>query len=83
MPPSLATSQYPGGPMGSMEITSVAWLERKFESVTLKVTVYCPEIVGVPLRTPFGAKWIPGGRVPPATAHPYGANPPLADNEAS
>ena len=65
MPPSLATSQYPGGPMGSMEISSVAWLERKFESVTLKVTVYCPEIVGVPLRTPVGATWIPGGRAPP------------------
>src|SRR5580698_3105630 len=83
MPPSLATSQYPGGPIGSMEITSVPWLDRKFASVTLKVTVYCPEIVGVPLRTPFGARCMPGGNAPPATAHPYGANPPPADSEAS
>ena len=61
----------------------MAWLDKKFESVTLKVTVYRPEIVGVPLRTPFGARWTPGGNAPPVTAHEYGASPPPADSEAA
>ena len=56
-------------------------LDRRFESVTLKVTWYCPEMVGVPLRAPLGARRIPGGRAPPVTAHEYGANPPLAESE--
>ena len=68
--------------MGSIEISSVAWFDRKLESVTLKVTEYRPEIVGVPLRTPVGARWSPGGKVPPATVQLYGANPPLAASEA-
>ena len=41
-------------------------LDKRLESVTVKVTVYWPEIVGVPLRVPLAAKWIPGGNVPPA-----------------
>ena len=69
--------------MGSIEISSVAWFDKKLESVTLKVTEYCPEIVGVPLRHRSAPGGGPGGKVPPATVQPYGANPPLADSEAS
>jgi hypothetical protein len=46
----------------------LAPVDNRLASVTLKLTVYCPEIVGVPLRTPSGDKRIPGGNVPPATA---------------
>ena len=53
--------------MGSTERTSLALVDKRLESVTLNVMAYCPEIVGVPLRTPSAAKWIPGGSVPPAT----------------
>ena len=52
-----------------MEMTRFARVDKRFESVTVKVTWYCPEIVGVPLRTPFAARWRPGGRFPPDTAH--------------
>ena len=56
-------------------------LDRRFESVTLKVTSYCPEMVGVPLRAPLGARRIPGGKAPPVTSHEYGASPPVAKSE--
>ncbi len=69
MPPSLATSQYPGAAIGRMEITRAASLDKKFASVTAKVTGYCPEIVGVPLMMPFGASANPGGSAPAATDH--------------
>src|SRR5271156_2569595 len=83
MPPSLATSQYPGAPSGWTEITKLAGVDKKLESVTVKVTWYRPEMIGVPLRAPFAARWIPGGSVPPVTAHEYGANPPPAESEAA
>src|ERR1700746_1405892 len=83
MPPSLATSQYPGALMGSMEMTRLAFVDRRLESVTTKVTGYWPEIVGVPLRSPFVARWMPGGNVPPPTAHEYGPSPPPAAREVA
>ena len=52
-----------------MEITSDASLDNKFESVTVKVAVYSPEMVGMPLSVPSGARCKPGGSAPPVTAH--------------
>jgi hypothetical protein len=66
-----------------MAMTRLAWVDKKLESVTVKVTWYRPEIVGVPLRVPLDARRIPGGRVPPVTAHAYGDNPPMAEREAA
>jgi hypothetical protein len=66
-----------------MEISRLAGVDKKFESVTVKVTWYRPETVGVPLRAPFAARWIPGGSVPPVAAQEYGANPPPAESEAA
>ena len=64
-------------------MTRLAVVDKKLESVTVKVAWYRPEIVGVPLRVPFGARRIPGGSVPPVTAHEYGASPPPAESEAA
>src|ERR1700684_770793 len=64
-------------------MTRLAGLDKKLESVTVNVTSYRPEMVGVPLRAPLAAKWIPGGNVPPVKAHEYGANPPPAESDAA
>ena len=64
-------------------MTRLAWADKRFESVTVKVTGYWPEIVGVPLRLPLAARCVPGGKVPPVTAHEYGARPPLAARDAA
>src|ERR1700677_820939 len=66
-----------------MEMTRLAGLDKRLESVTVNVTGYRPEIVGVPPRAPLAARCIPGGKAPPVTAHEYGANPPLADSDAA
>jgi hypothetical protein len=42
--------------MGLIGITSTALPDRKFESVTEKVTVYSPEMVGMPVRVPSDAR---------------------------
>ena len=55
--------------MGLMEITRAAAPDRRLASVTVKVTEYSPEMVGMPLRVPSGARRSPGGSAPPVTAH--------------
>ncbi len=52
-----------------MESVSTAALDKRFESVTVRVTEYWPEIVGMPLRVPSVASRKPGGSAPPVTAH--------------
>ena len=52
---------------------------QEVESVTLKVTEYCPEIVGVPLMVAVLVSGARAATFPLATAHEYGARPPLAD----
>ena len=64
-----------------MAITREASLDREFASVTVKVAVYSPEMVGVPLMVPSAARCRPGGRAPADTAHEYGASPPVAPRE--
>src|SRR5580698_6196505 len=66
-----------------MESTRLAGVDNRLESVTVKVTWYRPEIVGVPLSAPLAARRIPGGSVPPVTAHEYGAKPPPAESDAA
>ena len=78
MPPSLATSQYPGADNGLMPIVRTSELERWFASVTVNLTGYRPEMVGIPLIIPCGLSLSPGGRFPPVTAQEYGASPPTA-----
>ena len=51
---------------------------RPLESVTLKVTSSMSSVVGVPEIVPSVARVRPSGRVPEATAHVYGAVPPVA-----
>jgi hypothetical protein len=63
--------------------TRLAALDKKFESVTVNVTWYLPEMVGVPPREPFDPRWTPGGNDPPVTAHEYGASPPPAERDAA
>ena len=54
--------------MGLMAITRTASLDRRFVSVTVKVTEYSPEMVGMPPRVPSGVRCSPGGSAPPVTA---------------
>ena len=51
----------------------------KAASLTLKVGLYVPDVVGVPDITPVLAfNWRPGAMLPEVSLHVYGGNPPDA-----
>jgi hypothetical protein len=54
--------------------------DRFAASVTFAVKSNSPAVVGVPEIAPAPDSVKPGGRLPPAADHVYGAAPPLADN---